>query len=845
MIESWKLIRRLSGVALVGFLTNHAIGAAEPKPSPVPPVVAQHWTLDESKRQLDFPDFCVAKDGTIWTAFVDFDGKADRLKLGRLEGDSISVVAELGEPGVIHNPSLTVDRNGDLWIFHGRLGKDGVVSLHADQIRDGEASGKTTVLARSAGSDTFVDSGVDSAGRVWAVWQSLRRGQADIYCRWVDPKTGDWSDEIRVTKAPGGHWEPRVAFAKEGGAWIVYDSSRGGEFNLFLTSVSPQGKVVERRLTDSPDYEARASICADAESKGFWIAAERGRRNWGKDSRSHLPTDGLNARKRILLGRFDIASGAFNEVKVAGQGQPFPKGASNVNLPEVGLTPAGVPLLAYRSFIQNRWLLTVARFNPRTGQWTRPVLIPNSAFGQDRRATLLRDKDKQVWLGWSADKRINKLCLTAGVHLARLEPPKLKNQPKPNSSIRFLDAPEPYLVPPTPDRPREEHHTWTIDGETYTLLWGDLHRHTDFSNCRTGFDGCIVEHYRYAYDMAALDFLGTSDHTDIAKIYDPYEWWQTQKLVDVFHAPGRFHSLYAYEREQRFPWGHRNVVFAQRGGPIVYIKRKLYENSPWHALYPTRPGGLEISPMELWGALRQYGGPVSVISHTGASGMGTDWDKYERIDNRLENIVEIFQGARVSYEALGAPQPTVGLKKTEPYTPATRGPKGFPKPPAPIEDFRNAGHNRGVYQRALHNGFKLGVFASSDHISTHVSFGGVYVKELTREGIIEGFNARRTVAATDKIFIEFTVNGAELGSVIQSTGKKPELRIRVNGTAPIKRITVVRNEQNHKFFFPGKPDFTTTWTDPKPAQGENRYYLRIEQEDGNMGWSSPVWVEGR
>jgi hypothetical protein len=25
--------------------------------------------------------------------------------------------------------------------------------------------------------------------------------------------------------------------------------------------------------------------------------------------------------------------------------------------------------------------------------------------------------------------------------------------------------------------------------------------------------------------------------------------------------------------------------------------------------------------------------------------------------------------------------------------------------------------------------------------------------------------------------------------------------------------------------------------------GENRYYLRIEQTDGNMAWSSPVWVK--
>jgi hypothetical protein len=24
--------------------------------------------------------------------------------------------------------------------------------------------------------------------------------------------------------------------------------------------------------------------------------------------------------------------------------------------------------------------------------------------------------------------------------------------------------------------------------------------------------------------------------------------------------------------------------------------------------------------------------------------------------------------------------------------------------------------------------------------------------------------------------------------------------------------------------------------------GENRYYVRVEQVDGNMAWSSPVWV---
>jgi len=801
-------------------------------------LVSRRAALADNKLHRDFPVATIAGDGTVWVAYVEHDGKADRLRLARQTKDGLEPGPFLSEPGVIHQPTLTGDVRGGVWCFWGELDDRKIVRLRGRRFHSG-ALGPIVEVATSAASDTFADAGPDEAGRVWVTWQSLRRGQADVYCRHVDAAGQQWSEEIRVTRSAGGNWEPRIAFAGMD-AWIVFDSSRTGEFNLHLARVTATGKVTEHQLTDSPDYEARATIVADAKGAGLWIAAERGRRRWGLDLRSHQPADGLNGQKRILLGRFDIKTGEFTEAPVAGNGRPLPKTATNVNLPDVALSPNGVPLIAYRVFTRNRWQLAVIRFNPRTKQWTAPAIIPDSGFGQDRHSVLLPTLDKRMVLAWASDKRSTKWCGTAGVYLGELDLAELKANKKAQVSIRFLEAPEAYRNQPTPSRPLDEHHVWEIGGERYTLLWGDLHRHTDFSNCRTGFDGCIVEHFRYAYDMAGLDFMGTSDHTDIGKTYDPYEWWQTQRLVDVFYAPGRFNSLYAYEREQRFPWGHRNVVFAQRGGPIVYIKRKLYENSPWHKLYPAKPGTLEITPMELWAVLRQYPEPVALIGHTGATSMGTDWDKYERIDNTLENIVEIFQGARVSYEGLGAPQPTVGLTKTEPYTPHRRGAKGFPEPPAPITTFAGQ-YDRGVYQRALHNGHKLGVFASSDHISTHTSFGGVYVKEITREGIIEGFNARRTVAATDKIFIELTVNDSPLGAIVKASGK-PKLKFAIHGTAPLKRVTIVRNEQNHHVFEPGVKSLVTEWTDREPAVGENRYYLRIEQTDGNMGWSSPVWV---
>lgn len=228
--------------------------------------------------------------------------------------------------------------------------------------------------------------------------------------------------------------------------------------------------------------------------------------------------------------------------------------------------------------------------------------------------------------------------------------------------------------------------------------------------------------------------------------------------------------------------------------------------------------------------LVRYGKPVSVISHTGAAVGGTDWDRIEAVDHRVENLIEIFQGARVSYEGKGAPQPTVGMRKGE----RSQAPLG-----RPIQTYQE--YDNGTYQHALERGHKLGVWADSDHISTHTSYGGVYVKDFTREGIIEGLNARRTLAATDKIFVEFACNDQLLGGEIVSTDK-PVLKFSIDGTAAIERVTLVRNEQNHQQWQPDAKTFSQTFTDENALAGENRYYLRVEQSDGNMAWSSPVWV---
>lgn len=828
--------------------------AAVPAPAFLAPVAERFSSVDAVKHR-DFPDTGIDVTGGIWTVYIEHDGDADTLHLARREGGALVPVGRLSEPGVIHQPAVAPDGAGGVWAFWAQVNERDIMTLRARRHDKGEGAGEEIELAASddAG-NSFADAATDASGRVWVVWQEIRPGASRILLKHWSEAEG-WSETIDVSgEGKGGHWEPRLAFTDAESAWVVYDTSAGSEFNLRLARVGPDGTVKDRGLVATPDYEARAAIAADGRG-GLWIAAERGQRQWGLDSRGHENAMGFNAGKRLLLGRYDPDNDTFTEVPVPANGRPTPAPDPSpgfaVNVPSLSVTPDGKVWIGYRYFSSLFWRAALTAYDPATGAWLEPAALPDGTMGQDRHQELVVAKDGALWMTWPTDLRATKAPGIARVHLARIDTaaewPVLPDEP--GASLSRGKEPEPYLNEPTPPRPLTEHHTWTVAGKTYRLVWGDLHRHTDISNCRTGFDGCILEAYRYACDLAGLDFLGTSDHTDIGKVYSPYEWWHTQRQVDVFHSPGRFASLYAYEREQPFPWGHRNIVFAKRGGPIVYINRIHYRNSPWQQTLPVKAGLDQIQPAELWDILKRHDQPVAVISHTGATGMGTDWTKYEGgIDNTYENTVEIFQGARVSYEGPGLPQPTVGLRQGEPYTPSNQNGKDFPLPPAAITDFEAAlkGENRqalnnGVYQKALAVGHRLGVFASSDHISTHTSFGGVYVEEFTREGILEGFKARRTVAATDKIFVELSCGGHLMGEVFE-TKEKPVLGYRVLGTAPVKRVTIVRNESDLHVIEPNEKEAAGDWTDPSPLAGENRYYLRIEQADGNMAWSSPMWV---
>jgi len=227
------------------------------------------------------------------------------------------------------------------------------------------------------------------------------------------------------------------------------------------------------------------------------------------------------------------------------------------------------------------------------------------------------------------------------------------------------------------------------------LYRGDMHRHTDVSQ-DFKYDGSLLEGYRYGIDAASFDYISLTDHQTG---YDQeFTWWENQQLVDLFQVPGFFTPLFGSERSLRFPNGHRNTIFAHRGVRPLPI--------------PPDEASAKVGAAKLYQYLKKNNG-IS-MPHSSATDQGTDWRDN---DPEVEPIVEIYQGYRNSYEYEGAPKAASALN-----------------PHAQ----KSGWQPQGFWWNALAKGYKLGVQASSDHWSTHISYACLLTDNFTKKHEHEG-----------------------------------------------------------------------------------------------------------
>jgi hypothetical protein len=147
---------------------------------------------------------------------------------------------------------------------------------------------------------------------------------------------------------------------------------------------------------------------------------------------------------------------------------------------------------------------------------------------------------------------------------------------------------------------------------------------------------------------------------------------------------------------------------------------------------------------------------------------------------------------------------------------------------------------------AFLRGYKFSFESSSDHTSTHISYAMVYSESNSREDLLKAMRLRHTYGATDNIIADWrcAANGHEhmLGDEFK-TSQPPTFRLKLHGTGPFSKVTIVRDDVEVNVTQPGTAEVEMTWTDPKPTEGKSSYYyVRGEQADGELVWVSPMWV---
>src|SRR5260370_1290647 len=222
-----------------------------------------------------------------------------------------------------------------------------------------------------------------------------------------------------------------------------------------------------------------------------------------------------------------------------------------------------------------------------------------------------------------------------------------------------------------------------VGGKAYQVRRGDFHRHTELS-FDGGADGSLSDAYRYMIDAAPLEWGGCCDHDNGGS--REYSWWILQKYTEAYLLAGRYTPMFNSERSGAYPDGHPNAGFMRRGiRPLPRL--------PKPAVSPAAAGQSAPSPDTLffYRYLRFFGGLDA--AHTTATDQGTDWNAN---DPQVETTVEIYQGARQSYEAPDSAR----SNSAKDSTPAFRG--------------------LGYVSEALAKGYQFGFESSSDHRSTHI-----------------------------------------------------------------------------------------------------------------------------
>lgn len=793
------------------------------------------------------PDVTVDSAGAAWVVWSHRDPtEGEQIRARRFDESGPGVVHRVSsEIGIEMQPCVTMLARGSLrvfWIAH----RDDTWSLLTRTFRDGTLGSESVVASCSEGLFN-PRSATDRAGNCWVVCERVTKSETQLAA--FRQSKESWT-EVKLETVEGDSYRPDISAGPGGALWLGYDSyapSAGGNGNYRIV-IQPipetlpkvddgdancdadrasEGKkpvasidMAPRIVADSGYNNVHVSLASDATGR-LWIAYASNRNDARRDPAwltkwSYVCCFDGTTLSAPAGHRSDID--LYNEHSF--QGWEFPNVTVDTSCPgssTVILTGQSAHSILAQTFTADRWSAAHTIVDRNWGSWkprcrtagTGPIYLVSMGLSGAQIQRLTVDTKPNPNLSNSSESDRDGIALAS-----------------PASTL-------PAIVNPTHRETGSRGRARIVaeDGTEYKVYFGDLHGHSVYSDAV----GDVDEYYHRYRDTYGYDFAALTDHDYLDGIeLSNSELKMIWNHADRFTRDGKFLAWYAYE------WTSPAIAAHAGEGATVGEGHR-------HVLYPSQAGPLVGygDPDSNTGAklLDKLRGVRALVIPHHTSWSGTDWDAH---DERLQRVVEIV---------------------------STHGRFEYPGN-KPIGYRRDHIHPEKTALAALNRGYKLGFVGGSDshglrwhaieldgrakHIphGTRVGYKedayrtgmtAILSETLDRESLFQGLSDRRCYATSGvPIVLDFRVNGSLMGTEI-ATRSQPKLSIRVEGTGPIRSMEIIRSGQvfGGMQMLPGEGISHASFEleDAILVPGESAYYyLRVLQEDGNMAWSSPIWV---
>jgi len=744
--------------------------------------------LTNNEGYNDFPDMVLDGENRAWVAWISFAEGKENLKVGWLDGNNLHQVRlRLKHDGYIGRPFLVAARRGVylLWAMEVNRNWD----IYAARIVR-NAGPEVLRITNNPATDIRPVGAVDGSGALWVAWESNRSGKRDIFA--IKIENGKAEQPVRLTANDFNNCFPTICCDSRNRVYVAWESFRNHTYDIFMKSFADGKWSEEMQLTTDKFFDNEPFLVSRGEE--VWMV-------WDNSACRRYAISNRTS-KRVMVARI-APTGLLSPLNIESDSVLWRYAERG----RVAFDTEGRLWIAVRRARNKRgdWDVWLQCYSGET--WSEPIVISGAKDGVNRPASIAI-RDGKVLIVWQSDDRPNRpqrigyrgpehsnifaATMDCKALATAAETPKLSKLEIADESFDLAEYRKRFAED-NAERPEIDY-----GGETLKLFWGDFHEHTEISQCNARGDMSVDRNFAEMRDIARLDFGSLTDHGQDINAYD---WHIIQKAVSQNHDPRRFVTFLAEEWAgspinvlnpgKKGTYGHRNIIFANDRFPH------------WFDPVDGTP------PNELWKMLK--GENQITIPHQLADGpSSTDW---RFVDEHDQPVAEIFQG-RGSYEYNGAPRLARIIKK---------------------------GH---FIQDAWASGIIIGVIASPDHPGGWGK-AAIFAPELSREALLDAARKRHTYGTTAaKILMDFRLNGKLMGEVVKA--KKDEsvrLTVSVKGTGKLKQVEVCKD---NRFIHTVTPEGDTarfTFIDTQPRRDRSYYYIRAIQEDSEIAWSSPVWVE--